>query len=123
MGILDNLYLVRAQDAVATMQTSRIILTVVALVTLTTVLCGVLPYAIRTLFQTRDATLDMFLSIPIAKVEEIIAIKLDGLVQLGMAVENAGTCICSEKSVALWVTCPPINGVCFFCRCRCASEH
>jgi len=67
------------------------VLTVVALCTLTLVVLLLLPPVIRKVNQKRDSTLDMFLTIPPSRVQEIAASKEEMLVQMGLTAEASGT--------------------------------
>ena len=112
VGTLTSLYLLRAEDAVRKVQATQAVLMAIALATLTCVVLFLLPPSIRKVNKGRDSTLDLFLAIPVTRVQEITAAKIDLLAQMGLAAEATGiavfhtlcTCfsrVCVQKSRTL----------------------
>lgn len=90
LGDLTALYLKRAEDAVTLVKTTQAILMAIALCTLTGVVLFLLPPSIRKVNNGRDATLHLFLSIPVIRVQEICDTKVELLAQMGYAAEAVG---------------------------------
>jgi len=87
---------VRARREVDTVDHIQVVLMTVALVTLSFVVLMLLPPAIYKVYKTRDSTLDVFLSVPVARVQDIATAKLERLTQLGLAVVDVtGILVCS----------------------------
>jgi len=104
LRVLSDLYLVRARREVEIANYIQVVLMTVALVTLSFVVLMLLPPAIYKVYQTRDSTLDVFLSVPVARVQEIASAKLDRMNQLGLTVADvtgiaAGQCVHSVRAM------------------------
>jgi len=86
---LNRIILKIASNAVTTVRRTQTVILTVALVVLTAVVVCLLPPAVLRVERRKDECLDLFLTIPVQRVQQISAARLDQLTQMGLEADAA----------------------------------
>jgi len=86
---LNRIILKIANNAVAAVRRTQTVILTVALVVLTAVVVCLLPPAVLRVERRKDECLDLFLTIPVQRVQQISAARLEQLTQMGLEADAA----------------------------------